>query len=354
MRTAGLQFGVRHDALVRTAITSLATKGFLILTGLSGSGKTRLAIAIGEWLGEGRLQVIAVRPDWTGPDALLGYENGLTATGPDGRHAWSVPESLAFMLTAARNPNQPYLLLLDEMNLAHVERYFADVLSGMESGKRIIPNLEFNDGEWRSVGEALAFPKNLFIVGTVNVDETTYMFSPKVLDRANTLEFRVAGTDLQSDAKPIDVVEPGEASLVARFLHDATERTAGGNPDLVVSLKDLHDLLAKHDREFGHRVFYEALQFGSLWERAGGGRGMEALDLQVLQKILPRFHGSIRQIARPLNDLGAWCFYGPGSAYPADFDPPEAEGQPALPLSFDKIKRMVRRLRANHFVGFAE
>jgi len=98
---------VRHDALVRATITSLATKGFLILTGLSGSGKTRLAIAVGEWFGEGRLQVIAVRPDWTGPDALLGYENGLTATGPDGRHAWSVPDSLAFILTAARTRPSP-------------------------------------------------------------------------------------------------------------------------------------------------------------------------------------------------------------------------------------------------------
>jgi len=240
------------------------------------------------------------------------------------------------------------------MNLAHVERYFADVLSGMESGKRIIPNLEFKDGEWRSSGEALAFPKNLFIVGTVNVDETTYMFSPKVLDRANTLEFRVAGTDLQLEPKPIGVVDPGDAALVARFLNDATEPTAGGNAGLVGSLKELHGLLAEHDREFGHRVFYEALRFGSLWERAGGGGGVEALDLQVLQKILPRFHGSIRQIARPLNDLGAWCFFGPGSARPADFDPLEAEGQPVLPLSFDKIRRMVRRLRANHFVGFAE
>src|SRR5207249_2713757 len=72
LRTAGLDYGSRHDQLVRTAIVSLATKRFLLLTGLSGSGKTRLAVAIGEWFGPDRLKVVPVRPDWTGPDALLG------------------------------------------------------------------------------------------------------------------------------------------------------------------------------------------------------------------------------------------------------------------------------------------
>lgn len=351
---AHLHFGPRHREFVGAAMVSLATKRFLILTGLSGSGKTRLAIGIGQWFGVERMRVVAVRPDWTGPDALLGYENGLSEVGPDGRHAWVVPPALEFILEAARTPNEPHMLLLDEMNLAHVERYFADVLSGMESGEAVIPNLHRTpSGEWRPAGPDLPFPRNLFVVGTVNIDETTYMFSPKVLDRANTLEFRVHSSDLRSDAQPIQVVEAGTAPLVQRFLLAATELHGVVDEAVAFALSELHDLLSGHDREFGHRVYFEALRFARLWADAGGD-AIGAIDLQVLQKVLPRFHGSIRQVADALNTLGAWCYGGPEADLPAQFDPLSVDGQAALPLSFDKVQRMVRRLRGNHFVGFAE
>ena len=186
---AGYDYGPsRHDELVRTFVTSLATKRIVILTGLSGSGKTKIAQNFGDWLGTGCLQIIAVRPDWTNPDPLLGYENGLSELKATG-YAWNVPEALAFILRAVQNATEPHLLILDEMNLAHVERYFADVLSGIESNHSVVPNLVSQGGEWRiahSDRARLPFPPNLFIVGTVNVDETTYMFSPKVLDPLRT------------------------------------------------------------------------------------------------------------------------------------------------------------------------
>ena len=192
---------------------SLATKRLVLLTGLSGSGKTRLALAFGQWLGRDRYKIVAVRPDWTGPDALLGYENQLSLARDDG-YAWVVPETLRFMLRAAKDPSHPYLLLLDEMNLAHVERYFADVLSGIESGEDILPNLVETNGEWRSATkDRLPLPDNLFVVGTVNIDETTYMFSPKVLDRANTLEFRVLTEDLNGGGAGLTEVAPGKKNL---------------------------------------------------------------------------------------------------------------------------------------------
>src|SRR5439155_177966 len=92
-------------------------------------------------------------------------------------------------LDARDHPETPHILVLDEMNLSHVERYFADILSAMESGEEITLH---SDGQARSpVPERVRWPKNVYVVGTVNVDETTYMFSPKVLDRANVVEFRV-------------------------------------------------------------------------------------------------------------------------------------------------------------------
>jgi len=184
LKESNISFGSRHDKVARSFIASLATKRFVILTGLSGSGKTQMAIKLGEWLGNDRSFVVPVRPDWTGSEALFGYEDAIQPCSPDGRRAWYVPEVLKFMLKAARDPQNPYLLVLDEMNIAHVERYFADVLSGMESMQPCLPNLHLEDENWRLVPggkDRLPYPRNLFIVGTVNVDETTYCFLPRFL-----------------------------------------------------------------------------------------------------------------------------------------------------------------------------
>lgn len=358
-KEAGLRFGPTHDAFIRIAVVSLATKRLLLLTGLSGSGKTRLAIAVGEWFGADRVEVVPVRPDWTGPDAIFGFENALS-TAKDGRGAWSMTRSLEFILRASADPDHPYLLVLDEMNLAHVERYFADALSGIESRSPVVPHVQRVENEWRQVPPALLpMPENLFVVGTVNIDETTYMFSPKVLDRANTIEFRVVTDDLQIQSTPVSPIEPGTPLLLRRFLESA--RTTdddddwGGRSQLGEWLLDLHRLLSEHDREFGHRVFNEALRFGSLLADAGDDNPLAALDVQVLQKVLPRIHGSIRQIAEPLEALATWCWHGPGAQSYDTVDPLDPpSGIAELPLSFNKIRRMTKRLRTNHFVGFSE
>jgi 5-methylcytosine-specific restriction protein B len=97
------------------------------------------------------------------------------------------------------NEKKPFFLILDEMNLSHVERYFADFLSIMESNDSI----KLYTGNKRKSIDGLeielemSWPKNLFIIGTVNIDETTYMFSPKVLDRANVIEFRITNDEIK-------------------------------------------------------------------------------------------------------------------------------------------------------------
>ncbi|RVU48319.1 DUF3578 domain-containing protein [Lujinxingia sediminis] len=371
LRSAGLSFGVQHDAFVRAFITSLATKNFVILTGLSGSGKTQIAQKFGQWLGEAQMALIPVRPDWTGAEALFGYEDALAKVSDDGRRGWAVPRALEFMLRAARNPAHPYLLLLDEMNLAHVERYFADVLSGMESGERVLPNLSReSDGVWRLQPGAepwVAVPSNLFIVGTVNVDETTYMFSPKVLDRANTLEFRVPTEALAWTTRKPQACELGPRDLVRGLLaisadpngHLENEPTWLG--DYVDELKRVHELLSEGGFEFGHRVFFEAIRFASLLEQAGEESWTVALDRQILQKLLPRLHGSRRRLESTLCALGRYCWtqdVEPGAIFDGralSFDPiSHNPNEAALPLSADKIRRMTRSLRANQFASFTE
>lgn len=194
--SAGLK--LQSGLLVRLA-ASLLTKRFVILTGLSGSGKTNLAHAFAAWIAESddQYRVVAVGADWTTNENLLGYQDALRP------EIYRKPTNgvLELMLRARDDSERPYFLILDEMNLSHVERYFADMLSAIESGEPIAlhsatADLPGGDGDTVLVPSRLDLPKNLFIVGTVNVDETTYMFSPKVLDRANVIEFRATSDQI--------------------------------------------------------------------------------------------------------------------------------------------------------------
>jgi len=363
-----LVLGEKHDENVRAFLASLATKRFVILTGLSGSGKTQLALRFGEWLGIERVRLTPVRPDWTGAEALFGYENALQPL-RDGARAWHVPEALEFLLRAAADPNHPYLLVLDEMNLAHVERYFADFLSGMETGQPCLPNLERgDDGHYRVVPGSdlqLSMPTNLFVIGTVNIDETTYLFSPKVLDRANTIDFRVRTEDLLAEYVKPEPCKTGPSSLVRGLLQIARDERfhqntpAPSQDEFFTRLRRVHRILSTYHLEFGHRVFYEALRFAATFAAAGVKDPLAALDRQIMQKILPRLHGSRRKLELPLCALGAECVQFPGELPSEDagqrFDPLNAPGASIImPLSFEKIQRMLRALRLNQFASFSE
>ncbi len=368
LRESHLSFGMDHDDFVRTFLASLATKRFLILTGLSGSGKTQIAMRFGEWLGEGRWRVIAVRPDWTGAEALFGYEDALLPM-RDGARAWNVPEPLEFILRAGSEPQRPHLLILDEMNLAHVERYFADFLSGMETGQACLPNLKKDDDGCfrlaRGAQSRIRIPPNLFVVGTVNIDETTYLFSPKVLDRANTIEFRVKTEDLLPTYSKPRTCRPGASDLVRGFSVIAAddawhlERPATEAEVFAAQMRKLHAILAVDGLEFGHRVFYEAMRFASMLDAAGDAEPSHAIDRQIFQKILPRLHGSRRRLEPTLCALAFECAAAQGAGASVDvkslFDPMKPLAiPPRFPLAFEKIRRMVRSVRANQFTSFTE
>jgi hypothetical protein len=360
LRLSHLEFGVRHDELVRGFLASLSTKRFCILTGLSGSGKSQLALKLGEWFGTGRFLALPVRPDWTSPEAILGFEDALIQP-VEGRGAWHTPDALSFILRARADLHSPYLLLLDEMNLAHVERYFADILSGMESDEPCLPPIVLEDGVWRKLPDGsprIRLPDNLFVVGTVNVDETTYMFSPKVLDRANTIEFRVETDDLRADAiRPSPCLAGSDASVrgllsVARDTQWHINNPPPYSASFISAIIRLHALLCEHDLEFGHRSFYDAIRFSAVYAAAGGVSAAKALDLVVLQKVLPRMHGPRRRLETPLVALLAFsqeCGLAPRG---------DVEGDAGvitvidLPGSHRKIERMLNRVRTDQFASF--
>lgn len=307
---SGLRFPEGSN-LVRAFLSSLLAKPFAILTGLAGSGKTQLAMRLGEWFGtdeNGRHRhvVVPVRPDWTGPEFIFGYEDALQ-TSASGSAVWFVPEAFEFVLRAANDPEHPYLLILDEMNLAHVERYFSDFLSGVESRRPVLPDVtrDQESRQWilRDVeAERLPLPRNLFVVGTVNVDETTYMFSPKVLDRAFTFEFRVTSDDLDADLQRPIAARAAEDQLVRAFASLAEsdswhrEHPHPDRAEIVEVLKAAHAILAGANQEFGHRTLYEVLRFSAFFAAAGDTDCDTAIDLAMMQKVLPKVHGSRRRV----------------------------------------------------------
>ena len=354
LKGVGLDYGSRHSILAGTFLASILAKPLVLLTGLTGSGKTQIALKFGEWLGEARCLVVPVRPDWTGPESLFGYEDALAAADDMGRKAWYVPEPLEFMLRAARHLDEPHLLLLDEMNLAHVERYFADFLSGMESLQPTLPNLVKEGASWRPAAGDVAripIPRNLWVVGTVNTDETTYAFSPKVLDRAQTIEFRVSTSDLAASSVRTTTPSAAPSGYLTSMLavsadplwQEAHPGSDGGA--LIVALKALHALLGEFDSEFGHRTFSEAIRFAAIHQALTGSGWGQSMDLIVLQMILPRIHGSRGRVENLLLALAKLCESQDGAP---------GVGQTRLPLSLSKIERMIRLVRTNQFVSFTE
>jgi hypothetical protein len=350
VETAGLRF--RSDDVVAFVAAMLA-KPFAILTGQSGSGKTQLAKRLGEWfgadhLGRPRYLPVPVRPDWTGPEYLFGYPDALRSRAD--AEIWAVPSPLEFMLRAAEEPGAPYLLLLDEMNLAHVERYFADFLSGVESGDPVLPELHRHDGHWVAIGSSqrLPVPRNLFVVGTVNVDETTYLFSPKVLDRAFTFEFRTAADELDPSLRRPSPTTPADADTRRLFAHVAADdawQHEHPHPQLdalVADFQELHGLLSPSGHDFGHRVFYESLRYAAILGAMGVAGRWDVMDRILPTKLLPKMHGTRSRVERPLRALRQFA-QGPDDAQ-----------EPRMPLSAGKLDRMLEVLAEAQFVSFTE
>lgn len=160
---------------------------FAVLTGISGSGKTQLALNYALALCSAnesdldQVRVIPVQPGWYDPSPLLGYVNPIQDS------SYRSAPFLDLLLRAVADPGHPYVAILDEMNLSHPEQYLAPILSAMETHGWI--DLHQLAEEGTSIPRRVRFPSNLAIIGTLNMDETTHGLSDKVLDRAYTLEF---------------------------------------------------------------------------------------------------------------------------------------------------------------------
>lgn len=343
------------DDLILRYVGSLLAKPFVILTGLTGSGKTKLAEQFAKYMSFSSDQYlfIAVGADWTNKDSLLGYANSITQT-------YVAPDSdlPSFLTRVLSNPRKPYFLILDEMNLSLVERYFADFLSAMESESKEIHLHSFSD--ITSPSTKLHLPDNLFITGTVNIDESTYMFSPKVLDRANTIEFRLNYDDLKAFIKGLDSNEKPKVQgwkMTESFME---LRSVKGLPAdqleyLSNALNPIYAQLQLAGSEFGYRSANEIiLLFETLGKLKPEMSNEEKLDVALVQKLLPKLHGSASKLKKPLIELAKLTIKGDWNEEFLLIEKKVDAGLLKHHLTFDKIKSMLIRLGQNGFVSFAE
>lgn len=260
------------------------------------------------------VEIIPVGADWTSTEQILGFPDALDPT------IYRKTRALELVLQAIDYPDIPHFLILDEMNMSYVERYFSDILSAMESGEEI-ELYNITDNKRSNVPHKIKLPENLFIIGTINVDETTYQFSPKVLDRANVIEFQSNIKDIEKllinpRALQISNIDGKGNTFSTEFL--ARHRIFPTANDIytqiikeeIISLVKICSALRC---DIGFRTTLDIYKFALYFQNINKDIISEntiiskAIDAQICQKILPRMNGSREGIGGLLHALAYWC-----------------------------------------------
>lgn len=327
-------------------LDALRTKPFLLLAGISGTGKSRIVRELAfkscpEFLRDvdgttpGNYCMIEVKPNWHDSSELLGYYSHISKE-------YQYTNFIKFLVKAMMFPDVPFFVCLDEMNLAPVEQYFAEFLSVLETRKKVgdrihtgalvkpeyfkeLQNAESGDGyiftQWfpeikrnipyniytnptlAQVG--LTLPDNVFIIGTVNMDDTTHQFSRKVLDRAMTIEMNGGKlSDMFGQSHNLEYLPEEDIWDVNKFIPEyvTADEVIAVNPDTAEELKtklperleEINEVLKDTPFVVSYRVLNELVIYtGNL---LNDGKSIdeaidEAVNQIVLMKILPRIEG---------------------------------------------------------------
>lgn len=360
-----------EKGLIENLYLCLKSKPFVLLAGTSGTGKTKLirlfAEAVGATINNGRFKMIPVKPDWSEATDLLGYRD------LNGNFHPGVLTN--FAMQATENPLAPHFMCLDEMNLARVEYYFSDILSILETrelekdGVKIVTDpllpREYLGSDTKNIlkYQSLTLPENLYFVGTVNMDESTFPFSKKVLDRANTIEFSYVDLNLPESNEGSDVeskILPNHF-LKSKYLilNDCLEESGFIN-EVIQELTIINEKLKAAQLHFGYRIRDE-ICFYALYNKESQLLSFEeAIDRMILQKILPRIQGSSPAIKRALLDLFKICINDSSSALnPGSIINTEMEqmikandDEKTYIQSATKLTYMMRRFEEDGFTSF--
>ena len=377
----------------RPFITAIKSKPFLLLAGISGTGKSRIVreLARACW-DEGsaefkaqkpkNFEMVQVKPNWHDSSELIGYVSRIDGV------RYIIGPFLKFMVKAIQDPETPYFLCLDEMNLAPVEQYFAEYLSVIESRKRqedgtittdpivdysntdeyksLIDQLFPNDDNLRSQyltkkgGKRLSIPTNLVVVGTVNMDETTFSFSRKVLDRAMTIEMNEVNLKGGLDHRHEMIGKLGKTELIGETVEGVDVYSDFQNVcDIAIDyLQGINDKLEGTPFKVAYRTRNEVLLYvvnNLPYNKDSKGNALSqdyviarALDEITNMKILSRIEGDETKVSASfLNGLENTIKTGLVTVCPNLFE--EGEGKKAyVSVSLAKLTEMKKRLTSGY------
>lgn len=326
----------------RAILCAIKTKPFVLLAGISGTGKSRLVRTLAyqtctneELRGTrpGNYALIMVKPNWHDPTELVGYVSRI-----DGQPLYVVTEFLRFLVKAWQYTDVPFFLCLDEMNLAPVEQYFADYLSVVETRQaknghvisdailskesmddlavfeQALGKLGLDSGSllWEQfMTEGITLPPNLVVMGTVNMDETTHSFSRKVLDRAMTVEMNQVDLrgGLEKENRQWAYADPAlAANLVLGDLTRGGEvpTTSEGYLEVLKWLEQLNSILEGTPFKVAYRVRDEFLIYthhNSQLTNKPADWLQKCLDELLVMKVLSRIEGDEGRVGDVLKKL---------------------------------------------------
>lgn len=358
--------GFSYDnSLIENFYLCLKTKPFVILAGTSGTGKTKLVRLFAKAIGA-NYKLVSVRPDWSDSSDLFGHV--------DLNGKFNEGIILSYIKDAENNPEKPYFICLDEMNLARVEYYLSDILSVIETREKnndgriitdsLVPDEIFGTDELkRKKYGAIHIPENLYIVGTVNMDETTFPFSKKVLDRANTIEFSYVDLKPGFEEKEVDVpnmiVDNGFLKTEYLVLKCDCIKEKETVEIICNKLQKINEILKEADLHIGYRVRDEIVFYMLNNKSTELLTEKEAFDNEIMQKILPRIQGGSIAVRNMLINLfknlvedfrvsaDGKSIYEQMQAFIE-----EKETEISYPKSAEKIIYMIRRYEEDGFTSY--
>lgn len=262
-------------------ISALASTKLVILQGISGTGKTSLAYAWGKFLKHDSC-VASVQPSWRDRTELFGYFNEFTKK-------FNETEVLKEMYMAGYT-DDIYTIILDEMNISRVEYYFAEMLSILEMPNtdewiiELVPNSWKNDPK-KVIGGKLHIPTNLWYIGTINNDDSTFMVTDKVYDRAMPI-------DINDKGKAFKAVDTEAMDINYSYLENLFEEAIENNPisnETLEKIEKMDDYVIKHFRiAFGNRIVSHMKKFVPVYVACGGDE-IAGVDYFIAKKIFRKF-----------------------------------------------------------------
>lgn len=267
--------------MVRLFVSAIASTRLVILQGISGTGKTSLAYAWGKFL-KNDSTIASVQPSWRDRTELFGYFNEFTKK-------FNETDVLKKMYEAGYN-DKVYITVLDEMNIARVEYYFAEMLSILEMPSRDEWIIELVSSEWpndpkRLVDGKLKIPGNMWYVGTINNDDSTFMVTDKVYDRAMPIDINDKGEVFKAELT--DAMDINSSYLESLFKKAKEENPI--HKELLDKIEQMDNYVIAHFRiAFGNRIVKHMKDFVPVYV-ACGGKETDAIDYFIARKILRKF-----------------------------------------------------------------